>query len=136
MTLGSWGIDGYVTAPTSRMEEIQPCRHIYAVKFWIATNTYLQEKPKPKVFDVDSVQCDRCGSIRIIKYGSSARKQSYYCKGCKHKFTPSLIRKAKYSSEVITLTLDPYFSGLLLRKISRSINDHFSMKLGSSSKYR
>ena len=47
-----------------------------------------------------------------------------------------LIRKARYSPETITLTLDLYFSGLSLRKIARTLNDHFDMNLGKSSVYR
>ena len=124
------------SCPDFENREIESCKHIYAVKFWIATNTYLKNKPKPKVFSEDTVQCDRCGSIRVINYGKSSGKQSYYCKDCKHKFTPSLIKKSKYSPEVITLTLDLYFSGLSLRKIARSLNDHLDMNLGSTSIYR
>lgn len=116
--------------------KVQSCKHIYAVKFWIATNTYLSDKPKPKVFADDSTQCDRCGSITVIRYGSCAGKQTFYCKECHHKFTPNLLKKAKYSPELVTLTLDLYFSGLSLRKIARSINDHFNLNLGSASIYR
>lgn len=124
------------SCPDFENREIESCKHIYAVRFWVAANTFLQNKPKPKVFSDDTIQCDRCGSIRVINYGKSSGKQSYYCKDCKHKFTPSLIKKAKYSPEVITLTLDLYFSGLSLRKIARTINDHFDMNLGSTSIYR
>ncbi|MFY3739817.1 MAG: transposase-like protein [Candidatus Nitrosomirales archaeon] len=124
------------SCPDFENREIESCKHIYAVRFWIATNTFLQNKPKPKVFSEDTIQCDRCGSIKVINYGKSSGKQSYYCNDCKHKFTPSLIKKAKYSPEVITLTLDLYFSGLSLRKIARSLNDHLDMNLGSTSIYR
>src|SRR5204862_2728910 len=43
---------------------------------------------------------------------------------------------AQYSPETITLTLDLYFSGLSLRKITRTLNDHFDVSLGKSSVYR
>jgi hypothetical protein len=43
---------------------VKACKHVYAVRFWIATNTYLQEKPKPKGFAPDAMPCDKCGSIR------------------------------------------------------------------------
>jgi transposase-like protein len=124
------------SCPDFENREIESCKHIYAVRFWVAANTFLQNKPKPKIFSDDTVQCDRCGSIRVINYGKSSGKQSYYCKDCKHKFTPSLIRKAKYSPEVITLTLDLYFSGLSLRKITRALNDHLDTNLGSTSIHR
>jgi transposase-like protein len=77
-----------------------------------------------------------CGSIRVIKYGINGTKQAYWCKDCARKFTPSLLKKAKYTPEMITLTLDLYFGGLSLRKISRTVNDHFGMNLGKSSIYR
>jgi transposase-like protein len=47
-----------------------------------------------------------------------------------------LLKKVKYSPEIITLTLDLYFSGLSLRKVVRSVNDHFNLHLGSTSIYR
>jgi len=116
--------------------KVQACKHVYAVKFWIATNTYLNNQPKPKVFAEDSIQCDRCGSIKVIRYGHSG-KQIFYCKDCKHKFRePSLLKKAKYDPELITLTLDLYFSGLSLRKISRTVNDHFNLELDYSTIYK
>lgn len=122
--------------PDFTYNKVQTCKHGYAVKFWIATNTYLDNKPKPMVFSDDTIQCDRCGSIKVIHYGKSSGKQAYYCKDCLHKFTPSLLKKARYSPEMITLTLDLYFSGLSLRKIARSINDHFGLNMGSASIYR
>jgi formamidopyrimidine-DNA glycosylase len=47
-----------------------------------------QSNPETEVFAEDSIQCDRCGSITVIRYGQSAGKQTYYCKDCRHKFTP------------------------------------------------
>jgi len=88
---------------------IDACKHIYGVKFWIAANTYF--KPKPKV--ADSTPCDGCGSVNVMKYGFSADKQVFKCKDCQHKFRePSLLKKAKFTPELISLTLDLYFSGL------------------------
>jgi transposase-like protein len=125
------------SCPDFENREIESCKHIYAVRFWIATNTYLQNKPKPAIFADDTIQCDRCGSIRVIRYGKSGNKQTFYCKDCGRKFTePTLLRKAKYNPELISLTLDLYFSGLSLRKIARNINDHFDMELNFSTIYK
>lgn len=116
--------------------KIETCKHGYACKFWIATNSFLNNKPKPKVFAEDSVQCDRCSSIRTIHYGKSADKQIFYCKDCQHKFRePSLLKKARYDPKIVTLTLDLYFSGLSLRKVARSVNDHFGLELDHSTVY-
>ncbi len=119
-----------------RCDTIEACKHIHAVKFWITARVELRNEPKPKVFSEDALQCGRCGSIRVIKYGTNGTKQAYWCKDCSHKFTPSLLKKAKYTPEMITLTLDLYFGGLSLRKVARTVNDHFGTEMGATSIYR
>ena len=118
----------------NRADQIEMCKHAFAVKFWIAARVELQEKPKPKVFAEDATQCS-CGSIRVVKFGHANGKQIFKCRDCGRKFREGLIKKAQYSPETITLTLDLYFSGLSLRKITRTINDHFDMTLAKSTVY-
>src|SRR5690349_3192366 len=55
------------SCPDFENREVESCKHIYAVRFWITTNTYLQNKPKPKV--LDNISCDKCGSVNVIKFG-------------------------------------------------------------------
>ncbi|MDG6995764.1 MAG: IS1 family transposase [Nitrososphaerota archaeon] len=119
-----------------RHEEVGICKHIHAVKFWIASQVELKQKPKPKVFSDDSIQCDKCGSIRVWKFGYDAEKQIYKCKDCKHKFRYSLLKKARYSPETVSLCLDLYFSGTSLAKTARILNNQFDMKLGKVTIYR
>ena len=96
----------------------------------------LQDEPKPQVFSKDAIQCDKCGSIRVTKYGKSANKQVFKCKDFQHKFRElTLLKKVKFSPELITLTLDLYFSGLSLRKVARNINDHFNIDVNFSTIY-
>lgn len=124
------------TCPDFEYRKIEACKHIVAVQRIIALKVCLKGEPKPKVFAEDAVACDRCGSIRVIQYGRYGAKQVYYCKDCKHKFRePSAFKKAKFSPELITLTLDLYFSGLSLRKVVRNVNDHFGVSLGSTTIY-
>lgn len=112
------------------------CKHIIGTKFWIATKVYLKEETEtPKVFSEDSIQCEKCGSIRVIKYGTYSQKQVYKCKDCSHKFAPSLLKKAKFSPELVSLTLDLYFSGMSLRKIARTISDHTETRIGATTVY-
>ena len=119
-----------------RGKEIGQCKHIHAVKFWVASQTFLQEKPKPKIFSEDSIQCEKCGSIRVVKYGFSDHKQIYKCKDCSKKFRePSILKKAHYSPETVCLTLDLYFSGLSLRKIARTVSDNFGEDLSYTTIY-
>ncbi len=119
----------------NRADQIETCKHVFAVKFWIAARVELQEKPKPKVFSQDSIQCVKCGSIRVVKFGNYNGKQLYKCKDCKTKFREGLIKKTKYTPETIALTLDLYFSGLSLRKITRTLNDHFDLTMGATTVY-
>jgi transposase-like protein len=56
------------------------------VKFWIASKVELQSWPKPKVFSEDPIQCEKCGSIRVVKYGHSYGKQVFKCRDCGKKF--------------------------------------------------
>ncbi len=120
----------------NRADTIQACKHIYAVRFWVAALVELAQKPKPKVFAEDSVQCAKCGSIRVIRYGTSAGKQTFKCNDCQARFREGLIKGAKYSPEMVSLTLDLYFSGMSLRKIARAVNDQYNLNLGASSVYR
>ena len=113
-----------------RHAEIQACKHIHAVKFWVAARVELQEKPKPKVFADDAIQCWRCGSIRVIRFGLNRGKQSFKCKDCGRRFREqSLLKGSRYSPEMVSLTLDLYFSGMSERKISRTLNSHFGTKM-------
>jgi transposase-like protein len=105
------------------------------MKFWIASRVELQQAPRPKVFADDATQCP-CGSIRVVKFGHANGKQIFKCRDCGKKFRQGLIKKARYSPETITLTLDLYFSGLSLRKITRTLNDHFDMTLTPMTIYR
>jgi putative transposase len=120
---------------TQRHEEIGICKHIHAVKFWIASQTFLKNEPKPRVFSDDSIQCDKCGSIRVIRYGIVAHKQAYWCKDCNHKFLPSLIKKSRFTPELVCLTLDMYFSGTSLRDIARIVSNHTGFHLGATTIY-
>lgn len=123
------------TCPDFEYRQIEACKHIHLVKFCLSVR-YLQNEPKPKVFAEDAIPCTKCGSIRVIRYGVAGVnnvKQIYFCKDCRTKFrAPSMLNKVKFAPELITLTLDLYFSGLSLRKIARSVGDHFEVKLGST----
>jgi transposase-like protein len=121
----------------TRADTIQACKHIHAVKFWVAARVELQEKPKPKVFADDANQCGKCGSIRVVKNGIKRERQAFICRDCGHRFTESqLIRGSRYSPEMVSLTLDLYFSGTSLRKTARILNDHFGLTLSNSSVFR
>ena len=118
------------------LRAIEACKHIHAVKYWVAQQVEIKLEPKPKIFGEDSIQCEKCGSIRVWKYGISEGKQIYKCKDCKTKFRFSLLRKAKYSPETISLCLDLYFSGDSLTKTARILNNQYGLNLAKVTVYR
>ena len=103
------------------------CKHVYATRFWITVKHYMEnETPQPKVLAEDAVQCPRCASIRVMRYGRSAGKQVFKCRDCGKKFREqTLLRKARHDPEVIMATLDLYFKGLSLRKISDHLEQFY-----------
>lgn len=96
------------------------CKHCYAVRFWLTVNFYeSMSTNKPKVLGENVNSCYICGSVNTIRYGKPRGKQWYYCKDCNRKFTEySLLKKARYKTEIKLTTLELYFDGLSLRKIS------------------
>jgi putative transposase len=119
----------------NRADKIDSCKHVFAVRFWIASKVELKDEPKPKVFAEDATQCPKCGSIRVVKFGNYNGKQLYKCKDCKTKFREGLLKRTRYSPETIALTLDLYFSGTSFRKTARIISDHFGQTLGATTIY-
>ena len=66
--------------------------------------------------------------------GRRTGAKSSKCNDCQRKFrASSLLKGARYTPEMVTLTLDLYFSGMSLRKVARAVNDHFGTTLGATS---
>lgn len=83
------------------------------------------------------MKCTYCHNNYIIKYGKTIKqKQIYYCKTCKRKFYEKPKEKnLRYDPKIIAFSLDLYFSGLSLRKVARSLNDHFELNMDHSTIY-
>ena len=71
-----------------------------------------------------------------MRFGHANGKQIFKCRDCERKFRESLLRKSRYTSETIALTLDLYFSGDSLTKIARILNNHLDMHIGKATVYR
>lgn len=73
----------------------------------------------------------------IIKYGKNRKKQVYKCKNCNRKFVNNGdFLKLKYDLRIITLTLDLYFKGVSLRKISHHLRQFYNLKVHYTTIYR
>ncbi len=71
---------------------------------------FIEQTKKPQVFAEDTVKCDHCGSIKVMRYGSYNNKHVYKCKDCQHTFKEtSLLKKVKVDPEIIIFAPDLYF---------------------------
>jgi transposase-like protein len=119
-----------------KFNHVEACKHVFATKTWIASQVEIKQEPKPKVFADDTVQCPKCASIRVMRNGHDSGKQVFKCKDCSHKFREiSLLKKAQYTPETVSLTLDLYFSGMSLRKIVRTLSDTLQIDLSYGTVY-
>jgi transposase-like protein len=118
-----------------------PCKHIYAVKIWRNfkekfEETKISEKQTIKTIETNIRKCKFCNSTDIIKYGKKNGKQNYYCKSCNRKFVNNIhFENMKYSPKIIALTLDLYFKGVSLRKISHHLKEFYSLNICYKSVY-
>lgn len=124
------------SCPDFEYRHIKACKHIYAIQFSIALKQYTQPEA-PEVVAADAVSCKFCGSIRVMRYGLKNGKQQYKCKDCQRAFIPDNgFKKIKYDPELITITLDLYFKGISLRKISDHILQTYGLEVNFSTLYR
>ena len=106
------------------------CKHIYAVRFWLVVRGKLGEIEQ-------TVECKFCGSVAVIRYGKEGLKQVYKCKDCNRKFViDEGFKKMKYDPKIITLSLDLYFKGTSLRKISDHLKQFYGLEVHFSTLYR
>ena len=112
-----------------------PCKHISAVKIWKNLKTKFEQinlkvKQNIKVKDYEVTCCKFCNSPNIIKYGKKNGKQNYLCKDCKRNFVNNVdFENMKYDPKIIALTLDLYFRGLSLRKISQHLKEFYDLNV-------
>lgn len=118
-----------------------PCKHIYAVRIW---RNFKEKFEKIQTKEIQSIKlieskirkCKFCNSTEIIKYGMKNGKQNYYCKSCNRKFVNNInFENMKYSPKIIALTLDLYFKGVSLRKISHHLKEFYSLNICYNSVY-
>lgn len=111
------------------------CKHIHAVRFWLALKEKLSHEAIVEEPHASDMSCKFCHSTSVIRYGKEGRKQVYKCKECNRKFVPD-DGGAKYDPHIITLCLDLYFKGVSLRKISDHLKQFHKQEVNYSTVYR
>lgn len=53
------------SCPDFEYRKIESCKHIYAVKL------FTEQQQKSQIFAEDAIKCDNCGSIKVMRYGST-----------------------------------------------------------------
>lgn len=117
-----------------------PCKHINAVKIWKNLRTRFEQLnlhvkqsiglPKK----IPEISCKFCNSLNVTKYGKKNSKQNYICKDCGRCFVDNIdFENMKYNPKIIALTLDLYFQGLSLRKISHHLKQFYELDISYKS---
>jgi len=133
--------DGWsCSCPDHRTRNVT-CKHIYAVKFWLSLKKKLakDEVVKAIVAEADKEDkpvCKFCGAPDVIRYGKKHGKQNYFCKRCERKFVNNgEFQRLKFSPKLISLTLDLYFKGVSLRKITDHVKQFYELKVSHVTVY-
>jgi transposase-like protein len=113
-----------------------PCKHINAVKIWKNLKDKFEQlnlkvKQNISLKENEEVSCCKfCHSTDFTKYGLKNGKQVYKCKSCNRKFVNNVdFENMKYNPKIIALTLDLYFRGLSLRKISSHLKEFYDLNI-------
>ena len=132
--------DGWsCSCPDHRTRNVT-CKHIYAVKFWLALKEKLEKEEDVVkavvVEDIPLPTCKFCESHEVIRYGKKNGKQNYFCKRCQRKFVNNgEFQRLKTSPQLITLTLDLYFKGVSLRKITDHLQQFHELNVSHVTVY-
>lgn len=112
------------------------CKHIHAVQFSLKLKVDVETDIKSQKIQGEEIgiTCPICKSQNVIKRGirktSYAEIQRYGCQDCNHRFVIDKgFCRVKYDPRIIMLTLDLYFKGVSLRKISDHIQQFHGRKV-------
>jgi transposase-like protein len=98
--------------------------------------SHLDLKQNIAINNSDIQGCKFCHSENFIRYGKKNGKQIYQCKDCGRCFVNNVdFENMKYNPKIIALTLDLYFRGLSLRKISQHLKEFYNLEVTHMSIY-
>ncbi len=100
------------------------CKHIHSVEFSIKLREKVREQNKVTISPVNIQSCSFCKSENLKKSGVRHNKsgdiQRFACKDCNKTFSVNLgFEKMKSSPEIITQSLQLYFTGESLRNVQK-----------------
>ena len=106
-------------------------------KVWRPDSMSIKPQDENKKTDHKPFCCKHCGSENFIKYGKENNKQMYKCKDCKRKFVDNMFfERMKADPKIICLTLDLYFKGVSLRKISDHLKQFYDLDVYFTTVFR
>jgi transposase-like protein len=80
------------------------------------------------------MRCKYCDSENVVRNGNVKGVQVYKCKICGHRFTEgSAFPKMRTESRIISSSIDLYFEGLSIRKISTQIEKLYGVHVSNVS---
>jgi len=119
------------------------CKHIYAVQFSLKLKVDVEADIKSQkiLSDACGITCPFCKSQKVVRRGirrtSYGEIQRYGCHDCNHRFVIDKgFSRVKHDPRVITLTLDLYFKGVSLRKITDHIQQFHDRKVSQTTPMR
>jgi len=119
------------------------CKHIHSVLFSLTLRNSIitSQDIIPRTDESAPEECAYCHSEKIVKRGVRKNKrgltQIYWCKACKRRFVVDLgFSKMKCSPQVITASLDLYFKGISLRKITDHLKQFHGVTVNCSTVLR
>ena len=119
------------------------CKHIFAVKFWIALKEKIDSDDVFKLYRefTEASTCRFCGSVNLIKWGYRKNKNvktpRFKCKDCGQTFVVDEgFAKMHFDPKVIALALDLFFKGVSQRKIADHIKQFYGLKVSQPAIYK
>ncbi|BDQ31544.1 hypothetical protein NZNM25_05410 [Nitrosopumilus zosterae] len=100
------------------------CKHIHSVEISIKLREQVREQNKVTIEPINIQICQFCNSDNLkksgIRHNKSGDIQRFACKDCKKTFSINLgFEKMKSSPEIITQSLQLYFTGESLRNVQK-----------------
>jgi len=115
------------------------CKHIQSTLFSLTLRDSIITSPDaiPRSEETEPTECAYCSSSRIVRRGTRKNlrgiTQRYWCKACNHRFVVDLgFSRMKASPQVITASLDLFFKGVSLRKITDHVKQFYNLKVNCS----